>query len=101
MKPPQAKRSSAVSGEPVQSVVTTKAEQGKPEPQLPLSVRLKLHCFKTSVLSPVCYSKTSFHLCLLQQNIVSHVCPSKTSLDITDFPKKSQVSASLHNEEEF
>ena len=30
------------------------------------------------VLSHACFSKTSFHLCLLQENTPSRVCPSKT-----------------------
>jgi hypothetical protein len=30
------------------------------------------------VLSCACFSRTSFHLCLLQLNILSHVCPSNT-----------------------
>ena len=30
--------------------------------------------------------------CLLQQDILSPVCPSKTSFDITNFPKKLEVS---------
>ena len=34
------------------------------------------------VFSHVCYGKTSFHLCLLQQNILSDVCLSKTSLHL-------------------
>jgi hypothetical protein len=33
-------------------------------------------------------------ICLLEPNILSPVCPSKTSFDITDFPKKPQVSTS-------
>jgi hypothetical protein len=39
------------------------------------------------VLSHVCFSKTSFHLCSLQENIPSRVCPSKTPSNIIDFPK--------------
>ena len=30
------------------------------------------------VLSHACFSRTSFHLCLLQLNVPSRVCPSKT-----------------------
>ena len=51
-----------------------------------------------NILSPVsasakcsslmCFSKTSFHLCLLQWNI----CFSETFFDITDFPKKPEIS---------
>ena len=39
------------------------------------------------VLSCTCFSRTSFHLCLLQLNGPSRVCPSKTPSDTTDFPK--------------
>ena len=41
------------------------------------------------VLSCACLSRTSFYLCLLQENTPSCVCPSKTpSPNTTDFPKK-------------
>ena len=44
----------------------------------------------------VCFSKTSFHLCLLQQNILSLVCPrEKTSL----FPKKFFMGAGDYHED--
>lgn len=50
----------------------------------------------------VCYVQTSFHLCLLQENILSDVCfrktsfcLSKTSFDITNFPKTLEVSTLL------
>ena len=55
------------------------------------------------LFSYVCYSKTSFHLCLLQENSLSHVYSSKTSFlpvflnktfDMTNFPKKLEVSTS-------
>ena len=37
--------------------------------------------FFLNIMPPfMCYSKTSFHQCLLQQNILFPVCPSKTSL---------------------
>jgi hypothetical protein len=41
--------------------------------------------------SHVCFSKTSFHLCPLQENVPSCVCPNKTPSDTTDFPKNSSV----------
>jgi hypothetical protein len=42
---------------------------------------LWVHIYPPSswVLSHVCYVKTSFHLCLLQEIILSCVCSSKTS----------------------
>jgi hypothetical protein len=39
------------------------------------------------VLSCTCFSKTSFHLCLLQENTPSCICLSKTPCDTTDFSK--------------
>jgi hypothetical protein len=39
-------------------------------------------------VSRPCFSRTSFYLCLPQENTLSHVCPSKTPSDTTDFPKK-------------
>jgi hypothetical protein len=40
-------------------------------------------------------TKTSFHLCPLHKNTLSHVCPSKTPPNTTDFPKKPQVPTSF------
>jgi hypothetical protein len=47
------------------------------------------------ILSHACFSKTSFHLCLLQENTPSCVCPSKIPSDTTDFPKNPEVSTSV------
>ena len=40
------------------------------------------------ILSHACFSKTSFHLCLLQENTPLFVRPSKTPSDTTCFPKR-------------
>ena len=42
--------------------------------------QIYINFWTSCILSCFCYSKTSFHLCLLQQNILPTVCPSKTSL---------------------
>jgi hypothetical protein len=44
----------------------------------------RLYLLLENVLSLVCASKTSFHLC----------APSKASFDITDSPKKPDISTS-------
>jgi hypothetical protein len=44
------------------------------------------------VLSCACFSRTSFHLCLIQETVPSCVCPSETPPDKTDFPEKPEVS---------
>ena len=82
-----------------------KAEQGEPMLELPLSgghiyipsehhVTFPMFAIATRPFTCVCFSKISFHLCLLQQNILTPVCPSKPSFDITDFANKPEVSAS-------
>jgi hypothetical protein len=60
-------------------------------------------------LSSVCSRKTSFHLCLPQENILSRgtlarhpfspVCPSKTFFDIINFSTKLEISISLPSNE--
>jgi hypothetical protein len=70
-----------------------------------LSLSVGSYTPSSLVLSAGCCIQESFHLCLLQENIVSHVCfsktsfhlcvPGKTSFDINDFPKKLDVSTSL------
>ena len=61
------------------SAKTSEAEQIKAKrinTQGPLSVGLYLYSFYVSyILSCVFYSRTSFHLCLLQQNILLPVYP--------------------------
>jgi hypothetical protein len=47
-----------------------------------------LYLLQQNIHSCVCFSKTSFHLCVLQENTPSHVCPSKTSSETTDPWKK-------------
>jgi hypothetical protein len=47
-----------------------------------------------NVPSCVCFSKRSFHLYLLQKNTPSHICPSKTPSNTIDFPKNPYVSTS-------
>ena len=41
------------------------------------------------VFSHSCFSRTSFHLYLLQENMPSHVWPSKTPSNTTDLPKNT------------
>jgi hypothetical protein len=43
------------------------------------------------------FIKTSFHLCLIQENISSHIWSSKTSFDIINFPKKLEVFTSVNH----
>ena len=73
----------------------------------PVSVGLYLYYFikhpfacllYTNILSPVTTPAKHpfFHLCLLQENILSPLCPRKTSFDITDFSKKLEISISDH-----
>ena len=66
-------------------VKNSKAEQSKPEPSawLPLSVGSYLYSFIKHPFT-----------CLLYQDILSPVCPRKASFDMTNFPKKLEVSTS-------
>jgi hypothetical protein len=83
----------------------SEAEQTKPmlSAHLPLSVGSYLYSIKhpftcllyQNILSPGSSSGKHSSLCLFLQDILSHVCPSKTSFDITDFPKKLEVSTSI------
>jgi hypothetical protein len=62
--------------------------QGVPIPSIAISLDVGSFLI-TCVFPLVCFSKTSFHLYLLQENTPSCVCPSKASSDTTDFPKKT------------
>jgi len=74
------------------AVKSSEEEQSKPVRDLPRPVASYLYSFYTPfVLSCVCYSKTSFHLCPLQQNILSPLCPSETAI-YPNSPKKLQIS---------
>ena len=69
------------------SVITSRAQQSnvrETNTYMSLEKNPPSHVF-----SHACFSKTSFHLCLLQLHIPSCVCPSKTASDTTDFSKKS------------
>ena len=41
----------------------------------------------SQVLSHACFSRTSFHLCLIQENTPSCVCPSKTPSNMMTFQR--------------
>ena len=59
----------------------SKEEQSRLMLELPLSMRSFIFLLNI-IFSCGCYSKTSFYLCLLQENILSSVCFSKTSFHL-------------------
>ena len=81
----------------------SEAEQTKPRLSacLPLSVGSQSYSFidcpfmgplYPNILLPVSASGKQYFTCLLWQDSLSSVCPSKTSFDITNSPKKPEVS---------
>jgi hypothetical protein len=85
------------------SVKNSKVEQTKPMLELLLSVgsylyskhHMSFHVFAIAKhpFTCVCFSETFFHVSPLAKRFFT--CPqSKTSFDITDFPKKPEVSTS-------
>jgi hypothetical protein len=70
------------------SVKTKDVDQDELTPEPPPTVCGVIFIFFLKITCPL--------ICLLQQNIVSPVCPSKTLYDITEFPKKLEISTSLY-----